>query len=284
MNFGLSVTVLLGLTLPLLVFPTETAAALATAYAWIANTFGWFYILTGAVTFGLVLYIAFGPYGTIRLGDAEPEFPTLSWVGMLFGAGIGSGMLYWSAIEWAYYVQAPPFGAEPFSDKAYDWAASYGLHHWGFVAWAFYSLPTLAIAYPFYVRKVPQLKYSNSAQYWLKGRERSWLARLMDSFFMIALIGGAGSSLGISTPLISAFVSRLTGVPDGFALEVAVVVVCVALFSLSVWLGLSRGIRRLSDVNIALAFLFLLFIHRLRLFNSFLSGIKIICKRTLQAS
>ena len=45
------------------------------------------------------------------------------------------------------------FGAEPFSDKAYDWAASYGLHHWGFVAWAFYSLPTLAIAYPFYVRK-----------------------------------------------------------------------------------------------------------------------------------
>ena len=66
---------------------------------------------------------------------------------------------------------------------------------------------------------------------------------------MIALIGGAGCSLGISTPLISAFVSRLTGVPDGFGLEVAVVVVCVALFSLSVWLGLSRGIRRLSDVN-----------------------------------
>ena len=74
MNFGLSVTVLLGLTLPLLVFPSETAAVLATAYAWIANTFGWFYILTGAVTFGLVLYIALGPYGKIRLGDAEPEF------------------------------------------------------------------------------------------------------------------------------------------------------------------------------------------------------------------
>ena len=102
---------------------------------------------------------------------------------MLFGAGIGSGMLYWSAIEWAYYVQAPPFGAEPFSEKAYDWAATYGLHHWGFVAWAFYSLPTLAIAYPFYVRKVPQLKYSNSAQYWLRvgsalGRHGSWTASL----------------------------------------------------------------------------------------------------------
>ena len=259
-NFGLSVTVLLGLTLPLLVFPSETAAVLATVYAWIANTFGWFYILTGASTLALVLYIAFSRYGAIRLGSEEPEFPTVSWVGMLFAAGIGSGMLYWSAIEWAYYVQAPPFGAEPFSDKAYDWAASYGLHHWGFVAWAFYSLPTLAIAYPFYVRKAPQLKYSNSAQYWLKGRENSWPARLMDSFFMIALIGGAGSSLGISTPLISALIARLTGIPDGFALELVVVGICVALFSLSVWLGLTRGIRRLSDVNLLMAFLFLLFV------------------------
>ena len=89
-NFGLSVSVLLGLTLPLLVFPSETAAVLATIYAWIANTFGWFYILTGASTLALVLYIAFSRYGTIRLGSEEPEFPTLSWVGMLFAAGIGS--------------------------------------------------------------------------------------------------------------------------------------------------------------------------------------------------
>ena len=260
MNFGLSVSVLLGLTLPLLVFPNKTAAVLAAIYTLIANSFGWFYILTGASTLALVLYIAFSRYGAIRLGSEEPEFPTVSWVGMLFAAGIGSGMLYWSAIEWAYYVQAPPFGAEPFSEKAYDWAASYGLHHWGFVAWAFYSLPTLAIAYPFYVRKAPQLKYSNSAQYWLKGRENSWPARLMDSFFMIALIGGAGSSLGISTPLISALIARLTGIPDGFALELVVVGICVALFSLSVWLGLTRGIRRLSDVNLLMAFLFLLFV------------------------
>ena len=129
MNFGLSVSLLLSLTLPLLVFPIETAAVLANIYAWIANTFGWFYVLTGASTLALVLYIAFSRYGAIRLGSEEPEFPTLSWVGMLFAAGIGSGMLYWSAIEWAYYVQAPPFGAKPFSDKAYDWAASLSLIH-----------------------------------------------------------------------------------------------------------------------------------------------------------
>ena len=98
MNFGLTVSVLLGLTLPLLVFPSETAAFLAVIYAWIANTFGWFYILTGAATLAVVLYIAFSRYGAIRLGSEEPEFPTLSWVGMLFAAGIGSGMLYWSCL------------------------------------------------------------------------------------------------------------------------------------------------------------------------------------------
>ena len=245
------------MSIPLLVFPEHSAAVLKTAYAWIAETFGWFYILTGAAALAIVLYIGLSRFGKIRLGDGEPEFGTVSWISMLFAAGIGAGLMYWSGIEWAYYVQAPPFKAEPFSHEAYLWSSSYGLHHWGFVAWALYCLPTLAIAYPFYVRRIPQLKYSLSAHYWLKGRERSALARLMDSFFMVALIGGAGSSLGFSTPLIAAFIERLTGIPANFALELVVVGVCVVVFAGSVWLGLQEGIRRLSNFNIVLALLFL---------------------------
>ena len=256
-NFSITVIVLLSMSVPLLVFPEQSAAVLKTAYAWIAETFGWFYILTGAAALAIVLYIGMTRFGKIRLGDGDPEFSTVSWISMLFAAGIGAGLMYWSGIEWAYYVQAPPFKAEPFSHEAYLWSASYGLHHWGFVAWALYCLPTLAIAYPFYVRRIPQLKYSLSAHYWLKGRERSALARLMDSFFMVALIGGAGSSLGFSTPLIAAFIERLTGIPANFALELVVVAVCVVVFAGSVWLGLQEGIRRLSNFNIVLALLFL---------------------------
>jgi BCCT family betaine/carnitine transporter len=256
-NFSITVIVLLSMSVPLLVFPEQSAAVLKTAYAWIAETFGWFYILTGAAALAIVLYIGMSRFGKIRLGDGDPEFSTVSWISMLFAAGIGAGLMYWSGIEWAYYVQAPPFKAEPFSHEAYLWSASYGLHHWGFVAWALYCLPTLAIAYPFYVRRIPQLKYSLSAHYWLKGRERSALARLMDSFFMVALIGGAGSSLGFSTPLIAAFIERLTGIPANFALELVVVAVCVVVFAGSVWLGLQEGIRRLSNFNIVLALLFL---------------------------
>ena len=115
-NFGISVSVLLGMSVPLLLLPKQSADVLDAAYNWIAGTFGWFYILTGAAAVLTVLFIGCSQYGRVRLGDAETEFSTASWVSMLFAAGIGSGMLYWSAIEWAHYVEAPPFSAEPFSE------------------------------------------------------------------------------------------------------------------------------------------------------------------------
>ena len=232
------------------------------SYEFIATRFGWLYLLAGVAALVLLLWLAFGRFGGVKLGavDEQPEFSTYSWVAMLFCAGIGAGLMYWSAIEWAYYYQAPPFGAEPESVEAARWASSYGVFHWGFIAWAFYCLPTLAIAYPFYAQKVPVLKYSVACHYWLAGKEENVFARLMDFLFMIALIGGAGSSLGFSTPLIAELVSRLTGIEAGFGLEVAVVGVCVLIFATSVYLGLEKGIKRLSDLNLILALLLLAFV------------------------
>ena len=259
-NFVLTISVMLALAIPLLLFPEASALALQTAYNWLATNFGWLYILTAITAFGAVLFIAFGPYARVRLGDEAPEFSTASWIAMLFAAGIGSGMMYWASIEWAFYVDTPPFGAEPRSAEAYIWASSFGLHHWGLVAWSFYCLPTLAIAYPFYARGVSKLKYSISASHFVKGGESSIGARLMDSFFMVALVGGIASSLGFSTPMIAALVSRLTGIPESFGMELAVVGVCVVMFGTSVWLGLKAGIKRLSDFNMVLAGALLLMI------------------------
>ena len=137
-----------------------------------------------------MLYIAFSRYGAIRLGSEEPEFPTVSW-GHAIAAGIGSGMLYWSAIEWAY-VQAPPW-CRASSDKAYDWAASYGC-----ITGASSPGPSTACRRWLPIRFMcAKHRNSNTATRAVlaKGRENSWAAH--DSFFMIALIGGAGSSLGI---------------------------------------------------------------------------------------
>ena len=179
---------------------------------------------------------------------------------MLFCAGVGAGLMYWCATEWAYYFQAPPFGAEPRSAAAAEWASTYGLFHWGFTAWAFYCLPAIAIAYPFYVKKKDVLRFSLSCNWFLRGNEHGLLARAIDFLFMVALIGGAATSLGFSSPMIAACLAWLFDVEPGFYLEVVVVGICVGLFVLSVWLGLSRGIKRLSDLNMYLALGLLLFI------------------------
>jgi BCCT family betaine/carnitine transporter len=190
----------------------------------------------------------------------KPEFPTLSWVAMLFCAGVGAGLMYWCATEWAFYYESPPFGAEPRSPAAAEWASTYGLFHWGFTAWAFYCLPAIAIAYPYYVGKKDSLRFSLSCNWFLRGNEHGAAARVIDFLFMIALIGGASTGLGFSAPMIAACLAWLFGIQTSFELEVAVMAICVGLFVFSVWLGLQRGIKRLSDINMYLALGLLLFI------------------------
>ena len=94
-------------------------------------------------------WLATGEYGKVKFGAEHdrPEFSTPSWIAMLFCAGIGTGVIYWGSIEWAYYLSTPPFNIEPHSAEAGRWAATYGLFHWGFTAWAIYCIPTLPIAY-----------------------------------------------------------------------------------------------------------------------------------------
>lgn len=261
-NFLATLLIILLVSVPLILSPEKGAAVVIESYQFIALNFGWLYQLAGVAVLVFLLWLAFGRFGAVKLGrdGDDPEFSTYSWIAMLFCASIGAGLMYWSAIEWAHYYQAPPFGAEPGSAEAADWASAYGIFHWGFIAWGFYCLPTLAIAYPFYAERVPLLKYSLACHYWLGGHEHSPFARAMDFLFMMALIGGAGSSLGFSTPLIAALISQLTGIEPSFALETLVVGICVIAFATSVYLGLQRGIKRLSDINMAIAMGLLAFV------------------------
>ena len=255
-----AIIVVVGVTL--LVAPDAAGYRLNALYEYIAVEFGIFYLLASVAAIGFLVWLAASRFGHVRLGDddSEPEFRTLSWVAMLFCAGVGAGLMYWCATEWAYYFEAPPFGAEPRSPEAAKWASTYGLFHWGFTAWAFYCLPAIAIAYPFYVRKKDVLRFSLSCNALLGGRDHGPFARFIDFLFMVALIGGAATSLGFSSPMIAACLAWLFGVETSFNLEVVVVAICVGLFVLSVWLGLKRGIKRLSDINMALALGLLLFI------------------------
>ncbi|WP_068544440.1 BCCT family transporter [Thalassotalea crassostreae] len=262
MGFIATIVIILLMTIPLIIDPKASADYMQIAYAYIANNFGFLYIFMASSILILLLWLAFSKYGNIKLGDSTdtPQYSNFSWSGMLFCAGVGAGLLYWCTIEWAFYYQSPPFGVEAMSTEAAKWASSYGIFHWGVSAWAFYCLPTLAIAYPYYVKKVPMLKFSISCHHVLKGKENSPLGRFIDFLFRVALIGGAGSSLGFSTPLIAEGISLLLGIESSFKLEVFVVLVCVGIFATSVYFGLEKGMKRLSQANVWLSFLLLGFI------------------------
>ena len=261
-SFGACVAIIVLVCIPLAAAPESAGIYLENLYNYIAIEFGIFYLLASVAAISFLIWLASSRYGAVKLGDADSttEFSQLSWIAMLFCAGVGAGLMKWCATEWAYYYESPPFGAVARSTEASEWASTYGLFHWGITAWAFYCLPAIAIAYPYYRRKMDVLRFSLCCNWFLRGREHGPVARLIDFLFMIALIGGAAASLGFSTPLIAACVAWLFEMPTGFGLEVSIMGICVALFVVSVWLGLKKGIKRLSDINMYLALGLLLFI------------------------
>ena len=259
--FITSVSIVILVCIPLVWFPDAAGTALQKLYDYIAREFGVVFLLASVGTLAFLVWLAFSRFGAVRLSatDKPPEFDTLSWIAMLFCAGIGAGLMYWCGTEWIYYYQAPPFGVEPRSAEAAEWASTYGLFHWGLTAWAFYCLPTLAVAYPYYVKRLQHMRFSNSCHRLLKD-EVGPVARFIDFLFIMAMIGGAATSLGFSTPMIAACLSWLFDIEHNFTLEVFVMFLCMFLFAASVWLGLRKGIRNLSDFNLIVAIGLLLFI------------------------
>ena len=260
--FFTSVAIILLVCIPLASSPDTAGKVLQEAYDYIASEFGVLYLLASVGANGFLIWLAMSRFGKAKLGaeDSKPEFDTISWIAMLFCAGIGGGLIYWCGTEWAFYYQDPPFGAEPYSAEAAEWASTYGLFHWGFTAWAFYCLPTLAVGYPYYVRKLDHMRFSNSCNHFLSDNEVGPVARFIDFLFIIAMVGGAATSLGFSTPMIAECLAWLFGIERSFSLEVAVMFLCMFLFAGSVYLGLRKGIRTLSDINLVIGLCLLLFI------------------------
>lgn len=260
--FGATLISIVLLCIPTIIFREEAADFITSAYDSLTQNFGFVYLWYGAAALIFLIWLSSSKFGRVVLGDqgSAPEFSTLSWIGMLFCAGVGAGLLYWAVLEWGYYLDAPPYQITPKSDEAAEWSATYGLFHWGPSAWAIYCLPTIAIAYPYYVRKVPFLRLSTAVMSYLPNGINSPRGRFIDFLFMINLIGGTGTSLGLSSPMIAGGLAQLLDLEHDFVLEVYVVVLSIAIFGTSAFLGLKKGFKKLADFNIYLAFALLFFV------------------------
>ncbi|QUS36360.1 BCCT family transporter [Falsirhodobacter algicola] len=250
--FGMAFIAILMFATPLVLWPAEGKAVLGVALSWITKTIGWMFLWSAICAIAILLYLAFGRYGQVRFGGpaARPEFSTLSWIGMLFCAGIGSSVMYWGTIEWAYYYAGPPFGAEPRSQTALEWAGAYGLFHWGVAAWAIYCLPALPLGYALWNRAQPSTRLSASCSGVIGRAVDGPLGKVIDVLFMFGLIGGISTTIGLGTPMLSAGIADLLGIARSFALDAAVICIWGVLFGVSVYTGLNRGIRLLSDINV----------------------------------
>ena len=249
--------------LPMLLFKEQSMEFTEVLYRWLTKELGLYYQWLAIACLVVLGYIAFSRFGRVRLGgqNVERDYSLFAWMGMLFCSGIGAGLLYWCGIEWAYYIDSPPLGAEPNSPRAIELAATYGIFHWGFSAWGFYALPAVAISIPYYQRKIPYLRLS-TALCGIAGDDivTRPAGRLTDFFFIVAIVAGTGTSLGLATPSISASVSSLLGISQDLSIDIAVGLIATAMFAVSVYLGLDAGIKRLSLINLGLAFLLLLFV------------------------
>lgn len=260
--FG-ALALLFAVVTPLLVFPAEGAHWIAIAKTFMTDKLGFAYLGLGLAAFFFMIYIVFSDIGQIKLGDPDeaPEFALASWAAMLFCGGIGASILYWGTIEWAYYYQNPPFQLAAGSEEAIRWAATYGLFHWGPIAWCIYMIPAIPIAYFYYVRKQPVLKVS-AALMPVIGEANSVgkLGKAVDILFIFGLLGGAATTLGLAAPLINEGISYLFGIPTTTGSQIGVLMLCTAIFAYSAYKGMDKGIKILSNINFWGALVLLLFV------------------------
>jgi choline/glycine/proline betaine transport protein len=227
---------------------------------WIMDSAGWFYVLAVAGFLVFVVLLAISDHGRIRLGPDHslPDYSYGSWYAMLFSAGMGIGLMFFGVAEPVMHYVSPPTG-DPETAEAARQAMRITFFHWGVHAWAIYALVALALAYFAFRYDLP-LTISSSLYPLIGERIHGPIGHAVDIFAVLGTIFGVATSLGFGVIQINSGLSYLLDVPVSLPVQVILIAAITAIATLSVWLGLDAGIRRLSIVNMALAIALLAFV------------------------
>lgn len=241
--------------------PSSLSYVADNSLSWLITNFGWFYMLITAFFVLFVIILAISPFGKMRLGRPgdRPEYSWISWIGMLFAAGIGVGFVFWGVAEPVLYYLDPPVGVEPGTDDAAAAGLRYGSYHWALHPWAIFSIVGLTLAYVQFRKGRPAL--ISSAFYPLIGdKSEGWIGQTIDVLAVLATCTGVATTFGLSAMQITGGLSYLSPIPNAAWVQIIIIIIVTFFFMLSASRGLDRGIKILSNMNIGVAGLLLLFI------------------------
>lgn len=241
-------------------FFTETAGALFTfLQGFITEKFGWMFVILMNIALIFCIYLAASRYGDIRLGQQteKPQYSLFSWIGMLFSAGIGIGLVYWGTAEPLYHYMAPPLG-EAETLEAAKQAMSISFLHWGLHAWAIYTIVALSLAY-FHFRRGLPLSIRSTLYPILGEKIYGRWGHTVDILAVFGTMFGVVTSLGLGVMQINSGLDNLFGISNSLTVQFIIIAGVTALACGSLMLGLDKGIKRLSDINMGLTGLLLAF-------------------------
>jgi len=226
----------------------------------ISENMGWLFILVVNFFLFFMIYLAFSKYGAIRLGgqEAVPEFKRSAWFAMLFSAGMGIGILFWSVAEPVFHFLEPPI-SESKSVPAAEESMNFSFLHWGLHAWGIYALVGMALAFFSFNRKMPLA--IRSVFYPIFGnRIHGLLGHVIDVLATIATVFGLATSLGFGVRQINSGLNYLFNVAISPDIQVILIIVITLIATGSVVSGLDSGVKRLSELNINLGAILLIFV------------------------
>jgi len=220
----------------------------------------WLFVAGVNIFIGFSLYFAFSKYGSIRLGGekAKTDFSTMAWFAMLFSAGMGIGLMFFAVAEPMWHLLYPPH-AEAGSIASVRDSMGVTFLHWGLHAWGVYAVVGLSLAFFAFNRKLP-LSFRSVFYPLLGDRINGWIGDVIDILAVLATLFGLATSLGLGAAQAGAGMEFVFGFENTVALQVIIIAVVTAIATISVVLGVQKGVKVLSEFNIRLAGLFLLFI------------------------
>ncbi len=236
----------------------------SSALGWTVTSMGWLFVLTASAFVVFVIWLAMGRFGDIPLGndDEQPEFKTVSWIAMMFSAGMGIGLMFYGVSEPLSHFVTPPPGTGGAGDTdAVQTAMATTLFHWTLHPWAIYAVVGIAVAYGVYRKGRPQLISSAFAPLIGERRTQGPAGRVIDILAIFATLFGSAASLGLGALQIGSGLEIVAGIGTvGNGVLVAIIAVLTAAFIASAISGVAKGIQWLSNINMVLAVVLALFV------------------------